>query len=687
MTRATTYVNQINAGECGAACLNTVLALRGAPDFLNKARYERLISAEGVTLLDIKRMAEAEGLACEAHFVEPEALEKLPLPAILHWNFNHFVVLLEGGSRYILFDPAVGRMRLTPEQFSSSFTGYCLVFPGQDARPARLPSLPLRAPSPTVLPTLVLSAVVSVLTTLLACFPGLLFRFLNANAIALLGLLLAAAFAGVALLRFLCARLMTDLMGRTADAEGRRERAEVTERFTRIPFYVAESADAEEVASVLSRRLANIDRLLRLKADGPTAAFQIVASIIALTCFSPALAAIALAAAGLACTTRLLMQRRQELEANTTKSATGWAQIVLQENLRHADTLRSSGAGAQRFDLWRGRDEHFRTLLLQGAMNREGTDHIADFIRAATYLGFTFVNVFAVVTSAYGWPVMITMAALFHMLFDSVTRLVGGRVEQERVERENLALDTLFPSQATASQEAEKATFAQPQDPDVALGLDRVTFRRRKGARPVFENLSLEIRKGERVAIVGRSGVGKSTLVKMLAGLYPSDTGVVSRAAQIGENGALFLFQDLAVFRGSILENVSNFSTEADEARAWEALDKVGLGAAVKNLPLKLETVVTPTGPLSSGQLQRLSLARAIYLRPRLLVMDESTAHLDAETEARVMHALCEAIPTIIYVGHRPGILSQMDRIFALEADGLKRLSKPPPVASAAVRA
>ncbi|MFT4254673.1 MAG: ATP-binding cassette domain-containing protein [Caulobacter sp.] len=685
MSKAATYINQINAGECGAACLNTVLTMRGAPGFLNKARYERLISAEGSTLLDIKKMAEAEGATCEAHFVELDALAKLPLPAILHWNFNHFVVLLEIGSRYVVFDPAVGRMRLDAEQFSASFTGYCLVFPGKGATAPSPPRPPLRLPSAMVAPTLLLSAAISGLTILLAAFPGLLFRFLNASSVLLMALLAASAFAGVALIRFLCTHLMTDMLGRTVDAAGRRERAEITERFARIPFLIGEAADTDEITGVLSRRLGNIDRLLRLRMEQPVAAFLIVAATIALICFSPPLAAIALGAAGAACAAKLLLQKRHEMDANTAKSATGWAHAVLQENLRHADTLRSSGAGAQRFELWRGRDDHFRVLQLQGAMQREGTEHLADLIRSVAYLGFSLTNVLAVVTGVYGWPVMVSLAALFHLLFDAVLKLAAALAEQARIEQENLALDTLFP--ATAEAGAPPA-FAPPQDPDVAMSLDRVAFRRRKGARPVFENLSLEVRKGERIAIMGRSGAGKSTLVKLLAGLYPADEGVVGRAADITEKDALFLFQDLAVFKGSILENVSNFSSEADEARAWEALDRVGLRPVVQGLPLKLETVVSPRGPLSSGQLQRLSLARAVYLRPRLLVMDESTSHLDADTEARVMQALREVVPTIIYVGHRPGILNLMDRVLVLEAEGLKRLSKQPnPVVNAAVRA
>ncbi len=686
MGRAATYINQINAGECGAACLNAVLAARGVSGFLNKARYQRLISAEGGTLLDIKRMAEAEGAACEAHFVELDGLVTLPLPAILHWNFNHFVVLLEIGSQYVVFDPAVGRMRLDAEQFSASFTGYCLAFPGKAGASAQTWRPSLCAPSAVIVPTLLLSAAVSGVTILLAAFPGLLFRFLNANAVVLMGLLVVAAIAGLALIRLLCTHLMADILGRAADVEGRRERASIAERFACIPFSIAEGADTDEISSVLSRRLANVDRVLRLRAEQPIATFLVVAAVIALACFSPVLAGIAVGAAGLACVVKLLLQKRLELDANVTKSATGWAHAVLQENLRHADTLRSSGAGAQRFMLWRGRDDHFRVLQLEGGMKREGVEHLADFIRAVAYLGFSFANVFAVVTGVYGWPVMVSLAALFHVLFDAVMRLAGALAEQGRIEQENLALDSLFPASPAASQGAV-AAFAQPLAPDVALSLDHVAFRRCKGARPVFENLSLEVRKGERIAIMGRSGVGKSTLVKLLAGLYPADEGCVSRAGEVGEKDALFLFQDLAVFRGSILENVSNFSADADEARAWEALDKIGLRAVVQGLPLKLETIVSPRGPLSSGQLQRLSLARAIYLRPQLLVMDESTSHLDADTEARVMQALCDVVPTIIYVGHRPGILTLMDRVLVLEAGGLKRLSKPTPVATEAARA
>jgi len=687
MGRDAIYVNQLNAGECGVACLNAVLAARGVSGFLNRARYERLISAEGSTLLDIKRMAEAEGMTCQAHFVELDELAKLPLPAVLHWNFNHYVVLLEIGERYVIFDPAVGRMRLDAEQFSASFTGYCLVFPDKPARTSWVPTLPrLRLPDLVVLPTFALSAVVSLLTVLLAAFPGLLFRFLNASAIEIIALLVVVAFAGVAFIRYLCAQMIAGMLARAADAAGRRERARITERFEQIPFHVAEGAEGDEVAGVLSKRLANVDRVLRLRMDQPVSLFLIAVVLTALVYFSPVLAVIAVGASIITAATRLFLQRRQEMDANYAKSVTGWAQAVLQENLRHADTLRSSGTGAQRFSLWRGRDDHFRVLQMDGAIKREGVEQLAELIRAAAYLGFSFFNVFAVVRGVYGWPVMISVAALFHVLFDAVVRLTAARAELARIERDNLALDTLFPVSDEAAKTAS-GQFVTPEDQEVALSLEGVSFRRNRGARPIFENLDLAVRKGERIAIVGRSGAGKSTLVKMLAGLYPADQGRVGRAAEVGEKEALFLFQEMAVFKGSILENVTNFAAEADEARAWEALDKIGLRAVVQGLPLKLETVVSPRGPLSSGQLQRLPLARAIYLRPKLLVMDESTSHLDADTEAKTMLALCEVIPTIVYVGHRPGILTLMDRVLVLEAGGLKRLAKPMPAAAAAVRA
>ncbi|HTM79923.1 ATP-binding cassette domain-containing protein [Asticcacaulis sp.] len=189
----------------------------------------------------------------------------------------------------------------------------------------------------------------------------------------------------------------------------------------------------------------------------------------------------------------------------------------------------------------------------------------------------------------------------------------------------------------------------------------------------VFKNLNLQINAGEFIAISGPSGIGKSSLVKVICGLYPATSGEVridGRSISAWGPRALrrnlgVVMQDDELLSGSIAENVAFFDEHLDLDRVWQALESAALADEVKAMPMKCETFVGDMGgALSGGQKQRLLIARALYRRPAILLMDEATSHLDARNEIAINRALNSLNITRIVIAHRIEILRAADRIF-----------------------
>jgi len=214
------------------------------------------------------------------------------------------------------------------------------------------------------------------------------------------------------------------------------------------------------------------------------------------------------------------------------------------------------------------------------------------------------------------------------------------------------------------------------------LEVTSAAFRYSPSEPLIFQNISFTVEAGESVAIVGRSGCGKSTLLKTICGLYPLSFGEVrvdglplsvwGPKAIRSSYGVVLQNDDL--LPGSVLENVAFFDEEIDVELAWDCLEKAAIADEVRRLPMAEHSYVGDMGStLSGGQIQRILLARALYRRPRFLILDEATAHLDVERESRINDFLKSISVTRIVVAHRPETVAAADRVLLLQ-DGIKDL-------------
>jgi len=221
-----------------------------------------------------------------------------------------------------------------------------------------------------------------------------------------------------------------------------------------------------------------------------------------------------------------------------------------------------------------------------------------------------------------------------------------------------------------------ESTGAEVEDASIDV---RNLFFRYSDTEPwLLEDVTFRIAPGECVAIVGPSGAGKSTLLKLMAGLLKPQSGDVivnghsvcqSRAAVLGNVG--FVLQDDSLFAGTIADNIAFASDTADMARVEECARLACVDAEINEMHMGYNTLIGDMGSaLSGGQQQRLLLARALYQRPSILILDEATSHLDVPTEQRIAAMLVDLRMTRVFAAHRPDTIRIADRVIALSRNG-----------------
>lgn len=236
----------------------------------------------------------------------------------------------------------------------------------------------------------------------------------------------------------------------------------------------------------------------------------------------------------------------------------------------------------------------------------------------------------------------------------------------------------------------ERSSAGQPEV-EGRIELDSLAFRYAPHEPYIFRSINLTIEPGEFVAFVGPSGAGKTTLMKVLTGLYPATHGEVrldgrsldSWGPRAARRSLGVVLQDDELLSGSIAENVAFFSEQIDMDRVLECLRLAAIDAEVLAMPMQMETFVGDMGAaLSGGQKQRVLLARALYRRPKIMVLDEATSHLDVGCEEAINSALKALSITRLVVAHRPQTIAAADRVVLIQ-DGKVALDRKTHTAAA----
>ncbi len=684
--RTLPVVLQTEAAECGLACLTMVLQHHGASTDLAALRTRHAVALTGMTLATLTDVAQREQLGTRGLRLELDELPQLRLPAILHWDLNHFVVLQSVDNGHIVVhDPAFGERRLSLEEASRRFTGVALeVWPNPGFAPkeektrVRLSQLIGQVSGfwPSLGQVLMLSLALEVFGLVSPLFMQWVLDHVVVSRDTQLLTTLAIGFALLMLVQQGTSLVRSWLLMVINTSVGLQWKANVFAHMTRLPLsyfqnrhlgdIVSRAGSVEEIQSTLTS--AFVETLF----DG----LLVILTLVLMFVYSPTLAWVAVVAVLLYLAVRLLWYRPfyAANEEALVRDASQSSHFL--ESIRGMRAIQLFGRQTQRQGAW-------QTLMVSATNARlkiEKLQILYSLVRGLLGGAFALLIVWLGAQQIIANELTVGMLMAFMAYrgqFDSrVTSLIDKAIDLKmlRLHAERLADLVLTP--ATPAAQRLDARDLNPAAATVpALALEQLRYRYADQSPWVLDGITLTIAPGEVLAITGRSGCGKTTLVNLLLGTYAPTEGQVLvdgvPLAQVGvdrwRQGVATVMQDDTLFAGSIADNIGFFDPQPDLAWMVECARMAALHDDIERMPMAYQTLVGDMGTvLSGGQKQRLLLARALYKRPRVLILDEATSHLDVESEAQVNAAIAALPITRIVVAHRPETIRSVPRVVDL---------------------
>mgnify|MGYP001370251076 FL=1 len=673
---------QTEGAECALACLAMVAAAYGHESDLPTLRRRFSLSLKGVNLLDLVRMAESLRLHARALRAEIDDLAQLQHPCILHWDMNHFVVLV-GVKRGIatIHDPAHGLRRLKLEQVSRHFTGVALeLTPAADFEP--------RVEKQHVSPRQMLGRVtglkrslgqIFVLALALEAFM-LLSPFLmqwvvddvlvsgDRDLLVTLGIgfaLLVLIQAGTAAVRSWAvlvlsatlnlqwlANVFAHLMRLPVEWFEKRHIGDIWSRFTAV----------HEIQRTLTTSF--IEALL----DG----LLVVLTLAMMLVYSAKLTLVALAAVAVYGLLRWAFFRPLRVATEEALVHDSKKSSHFLESLRGVQAIKQFNAQADR-------QSRFTSLVVD-TMNAELATRKLELLFAALHrllfglerVAVVWIGALLVLDQKFSVGMLFAFMAYKEQFATRVSGLIDKVVELKmlRLQGERLADIVL------TAPEQEGAGAHARNDPGIpAIELREVGFAYSDAEPDVLSGVNLRIEPGESVAIVGPSGCGKTTLLKTILGIHAPQRGELLIGgvplAQLGlrawRDMVGVVMQDEPLFSGSIAENISFFDLQPDMDWLMHCARVASVHDDIEAMPMAYHTLIGDMGSsLSGGQKQRILLARALYKRPKILLLDEATSALDVDGERLVNQAVRQLALTRVIVAHRPETIASAGRVVAL---------------------
>ncbi len=685
--RTSGVVIQAEANECGLACLAMVSGRIGAGDTLGQLRQRFVVSSLGASAHDLVKWAQQLRMNAAACRVKMHQLARISTPCVLHFS-NHWVVLKTVSSRHVtVLDPAKGERRLSESEFEKRYSGLALLFSGTEPQPqagglrhqlcSRLVTIPRFR---TYLGLLAGSAVLTQLTALgvPTFISNTLDRGLGEGG-PTLWLLLAVTMTLVGIHGFL-EWLRTLAVIRTSESLSQQSACSVFEHMLQLkPGYYGRRQKSQ-----LVERFRNVHRLsAALGDDIPNFLVSIVFAVLtllALSVFAGAMAWVSVLAMTVVASLwwqfskRIRRAQHEELLAREAEYAHLHETCVAIHDIKLAD-----GAGR--------RAEAYHHVVTHWLSARSRKNKLAAAARICTSGVSNLAHCVLILVGVVGTGdagslsigVLFIALALQGTLFSHVQAIcerAQGLVC--RVADLNLLGDIL-----DAGREAvDKAKATRPRScDDVGFIVSGVEVRRRGSLAPKLSALQLRVAPGEMLAITGANGAGKSTLADTLCGLREPQQGqmrINGRSPQLlGVAGWRAEFgvvrQGAALVDGSVLENVAFMVTYAERSRVRTLLQQVGLGEWLASQPCDIDTQLSADNPmLSTGERQRLLLARALYRCPSVLLLDEGTANLDASALEDVLAMIRRQGVMCIIISHQSAVLSAVDRVLELRGGKLR---------------
>jgi NHLM bacteriocin system ABC transporter peptidase/ATP-binding protein len=676
---------QMEALECGAASLAMVMAYYDKWVPLEQVRLDCGVSRDGSNAKNILIAArsygfEAQGLKCEV-----DALRTgVPFPCIIHWNFNHFVVLdgFKGNYAY-LNDPARGEVKVTMEEFDRSFTGVCLqITPGESFEPGGKRKSTLEFARKRLA-----GAGAAVAFVMLSTVIGYLFGIINPmftrffmgrlltgeNRDLLMPFLLLLALMGVAqvVISWVQSIYSLKINGKMALIGS----SSFVWKILRMPVEFFTQRMGGDILQRLGTNASIASTLVNTFAPLLLNTIMMFFYLVIMLRYSVMLTIVGLVTIILNLLVSHLVSAKRVNITRVQMRDSGKLSSATVSGIQMIETIKSSGAENGFFGRWAGYQASVNTQGVRFNRLNYFLGSLPALISYIANLAVLGLGVMLVVRGQFTiGMVMAFQSFLSSFMAPASSMISAGQSMQEMITQMERVDDVMSYKEDDSFSPREKKE--EYQKLSGAIELKNVTFGYSRLGKPLITDFSMTVKPGQKIAFVGRTGCGKSTLAKLISGLNrPWSGSITFDGIPLDEidrdvfTGSISVIdQDITLFEDTISQNIKMWDDSIEDFEVTLAARDAGI----------YDDIVTRDGgfahklldggrDLSGGQRQRLEIARALAQDPTICIMDEATSALDARTEHEVIRSINDRGITCIIIAHRLSTIRNCDEIIVMD--------------------
>lgn len=675
-------IHQTESSECGLVCLAMVCDFYGKSVNMISLRQDFNVSSRGATLAGVNDIAHQLGMTTRPLSLDLDEISSLKTPCVLHWGFNHFVVLVSAkNNQFLIHDPARGRRKVPLAEFSKNFTGIALeVWPGNEF---------VAENKKTMFSLMKLIGSVKGVTGALTKIFLLSLTIETINLLIPVGTQLvmdhAVPAGDMTMVTLICLGLMFFILLRTALSIFRswtnlvmgalidiQWQSGLFKHLLNLPLTYFERRKLGDIQSRFSSlgvlRTTFTTNIVGAIMDG----IMVVGVLTMMIIYGGFLSAIVIVFSLIYIIIRLSTYHKYRDLSEEELIREARAHSYFMESLYGIATLKMQGMIERRGLNWINLKvdsvntgiKITKMDLFFGGLN--------SFLVACEQIAILWLGISSVIGNQMTIGMFVAFGIFRSQFSERMSSLTNFVLQLRMMSLHNERISDI----ALNETEARKKIFdMDKKNESASLLIDGVSYRYDSQSVRIFKGLSLNIAAGESVGIVGASGSGKTTLMKIMCGLFEPESGKVIFDGldihKLGLNNYRKLIscvmQDDKLFSGSIRDNLCGFVTDIDEEWMIECAKVSFIHDVIISMPMGYETLIGELGEgLSGGQKQRLFIARALYRKPRILFMDEATSALDTESEKFVNDAIQQLNITRIVIAHRESTIRSLGRIIEL---------------------
>lgn len=681
-------VIQMRSGENGAAALGMMLGYYGKFVPLEELREVCISSRNGSSPEQMMDAAAGYGLKAKLETPAVDGLRNMKLPLLVSWKRRYWCVVTSIYRDIIsIADPARGEIRMTMEKFAQLYNGTVITLEKgpdfvADGKRESLYSLireriqKLRGPILVLVVLTLLCIVINI--SMVHIQKNILDTYMKPGNMQDTheGYLALSLYIAALLAYFLFSLAKTGLINSSSRNISAVSGSSLFKKIFDQPLKFFEQYSAGELMARIDNNISLDNSIMRSLVPRIIDAVMTVVYLLTLVKYNPVMAIACFAAIVICLTATLYIQEKNAIASRSMTTSGNMLSTTILNGMSMIDTIKSTGSERSFYNLWR----ESMTQANEGKLRTQNISAVLNFVSGIQgsvlqgiqlFLGAFFVlhGNFTLGSMALFQGILNSMLSSLNNCMSSVNTLQTMRTNIERVnDIMNRESRRYIPLPESECETADKL--------EGHLSASHVTYRYNKADSPAVDDVSMEVKPGQMVAIVGKTGSGKSTMLKILADLYKAESGEILYSGRprdeipdvIFHSSVMTVDQDIMMFEDSVYNNIRMWDNTIENYEVILAARDAQIHDRILNNSKDYGSMIEENGRnYSGGELQRLELARALAHEPTLLFLDEFTSALDALTEDRVIKSIRDKGTTCIIVAHRLSTIVDCDRIYVMD--------------------